>query len=207
MPNSPTARPRQGGGFNQGFGNFSDEHLDENAVSQAAQQHQLGQQGSNPGQTTGSQHIPPGQSAIPKPRQEMGSLWEELVKEPAKDIFKGLLSLFDFSQALGLSKPADSKPPEEQVKLQQMHARYQKLNQEQQAFAQKRYQEMMQKKKLEEQENLRKKQLKKQQEAQAFEMPTSPSKGPVGPSGSKKKQAATRLQQNRQQLNGPSSVD
>lgn len=206
MPAKPAAQARQGGGFNQGFGDFSDEHLDENALQQAAQQHQLGQQGSNPGQTSATQHQLPGQPTPPQPRQEMGSLWEELVKEPAKDIFKGLTSLFDFSQALGFTPP-ESKTPEEKAKMQQLHARYQKLNEEQQAFAQKRFQEKQQKKKMEEEEKARKEQQKKQQAAQSVVMPSSPKKGPVGPSGSGKKRAEMKLEQDRKTLSGPASAN
>lgn len=205
MPAQPNAKARQGGGFNQGFGDFSDEHLDENALQQASVQHQLGQQGSNPGQTSKSQHQLPGQSH-PPPRQEMGSLWDELVKEPVKDIVTGLLSLADFSQALGFAPP-ETKSPEEKAKMQQTHARYQQLNQEQQAVAQKIFQQKQQKRKQEEEEKARIEQQKKQKEAQSVVMPSSPEKGPAGPTGSGKQRAVTKLEQDRKMLSGPASAN
>ncbi len=208
MPASqkPTATARQGGGFNQGFGDFSDEHLEQNALSQAVNQQKLAQQGSNSGTTTGNQHQLPGQAKPPSPPREIGSLWDELVKEPAKDIFKGLMSLFDFSQALGIDPP-QTKTPQEQANMQAMHKRYQQLDQEQQAFAQKRYQEKLQKEKLEREEKARKDEAKKRQEAQSIAVPSSPKKGPVGPAGSGKKRAVAKLEQDRKTLSGPASAN
>lgn len=200
-------RPRPGGGFNQGMGQFG-EHLDEAALQQAVSQKQLGQQqaaatGSPQGMPTAANPLSP--SAAPTPPRELGSLTEELLVRPAVDIAKGLLSLFDFSAALGLSPP-ETKTAEQKARMQATHARYQKLNQEQQAFARKKYQEEMQKKKLLEEETERKKQAE-QQAAQELVMPTSPQKGPIGPTGSSKQRAVTKLQQDRQTLGGPASAN
>lgn len=210
MPAKPPAfRPRPGGGFNQGMGQFG-EHLDEQALQQAVSQKQLGQQqaagtGSPQGVPTGTNPLNP--AAPPAPPREVGTLFEELVKRPLVDIGKGLLSLFDFSAALGMSPP-ETKTPEEKARLKGMHARYQQLNKEQQTVAQQMYQEELQKKKLEKEEEERRKQLEKQKEAQTLQMPSSPNKGPIGPGGTTGKQrAVNQLNQNRQMLNAPASAN
>ncbi len=205
---TPSARPRPGGGFNPGGDQFG-EALDENAMSQAMMQKQLGQQqavgaGSPQGVPTGTTPFGPGAPAR-KPR-EVGSLTEELVKRPLVDIGKGLLSIFDFSAALGLSPP-ETKSPEEKARLHATHNRFQKLNQEQQALARKKYQEEMQKKKMLQEEEERRRQQKRQQEAQQIDMPSSPKKGPVGPSGSQKQRTVTKLEQDRKTLGGPASAN
>jgi hypothetical protein len=210
---SPSARPRPGGGFNSGFGNFSDEHLDENAVQQAMTQKMMGQQqaagaGSPQGVPAGSANplagTPPG--SPPPPPREVGSLYEELIKRPIVDIGKSLLSILDFSDALGISPPQD-KTPEEQARMQAMHQRYQKLNEEQRQFAQRKYQEDLQKKKQAEQEKQQREAQRRQQEAASVAMPSSPKKGPVGPAGSSKQRAVTKLEQDRKTLGGPASAN
>lgn len=207
MPaNHPTVRPRPGGGFNQGMGQFG-EHLDEEALQQAVSQKQLSQQhavgaGNPQGVQTGTNPLDP--SSPPTPPRELGTFTEELITRPAVDVAKGLLSLLDFSAALGI-KPPESKTPEEKARIQATHARYQKLNQEQQAFVRKKYQEEMQKKKSLQEEEERKKQAQ-QQAMQDLVMPASPQKGPVGPVGSSKQRAVSKLQQDRQTLGGPASA-
>lgn len=204
----PSLRPRPGGGLNTGMGQFG-EHLDENATQQAVTQKQLGQQqavgtGSPQGVPTGANPLSP--TAPPKPPREMGTIAEELITRPAVDIAKGLLSLLDFSAALGLSPP-ETKSPEEKARLQATHHRYQKLNQEQQAFARKKYQEELQKKKLLQEEEERQKQQKRQQESQQIVVPSSPKNGPVGPAGSSKQRAVTKIEQDRKTLGGPASAN
>ncbi|MBP7875949.1 hypothetical protein KA012_03055 [Candidatus Woesebacteria bacterium] len=209
MPShGPSARPRPGGGFNPGSDGFG-EHLDEDAVQQAMSQKQLGQQqaagtGSPQGVPTGTNPISP--TAPPPPPREVGSIAEELITRPLKDIGKGLLSLFDFSSALGLTPP-ESKSPEEKARVQATHRRYQKLNQEQQAYARQKYQEEMQKKKMLQEEGERQRAQKRQMESQSVVVPSSPKNGPVGPSGSGKQRAATKLEQDRKTLGGPQSAN
>ncbi len=204
----PSFRPRPGGGFNPGGDQFG-ESLDENAMQQAVSQKQLGQQqavgaGSPQGVPTGTNPLSP--TAPAAPPREMGSIPEELFIRPAVDVVKGLVSLFDFSSALGISPP-ESKTPEEKARVQQTHARYQKLNQEQQAFARKKYQEEMQKKKLQQEEEERRAQQRRQQESQQIVVPRSPKNGPVDANGSGKKAAVTKLEQDRKTLGGPASAN
>ena len=227
MPNHASSiQHRPGGGFNAGFGNFSDEHLDENAYQSAVTQKMLGQQqaagaGSPqgiPGAGAGSglaglagqgSQVNPLTGApqvAPPPPREVGTIFEELVTRPLADIGKGILSVFDFSSALGISSPQD-KTPEEQAQMQAMHQRYQKLNEEQRQYAQRRYQEELQKKKAEEQQKQQREQQRRQQEAASIAMPSSPKKGPVGPSGSSKQRAVTKLEQDRKTLGGPQSAN
>ncbi len=209
MPaHGPSARPRPGGGFNPGSDQFG-EHLDEDALQQAMSQKQLGQQqaagtGSPQGVPTGTNPISP--TAPPPPPREVGSIAEELITRPLKDIGKGLLSLFDFSSALGLTPP-ESKTPEEKARVQATHRRYQKLNQEQQTYARQKYQEEMQKKKMLQEEEERQREQKRQMESQSVVVPSSPKNGPVGPSGSGKQRAATKLEQDRKTLGGPQSAN
>jgi hypothetical protein len=201
----PTFRPRPGGGFNPGSDQFG-ESLDENALQQAVGQKQLGQQ-----QATGvgnPQGVPTGVNPLSPtaPPREVGSFVEELITRPAVDIFKGLLSLADFSSALGITPP-ETKSPEEKARLQATHHRYQQLNQEQQAYARKKYQEELQKKKVEQEQEELRKQQQRQQAAQEITMPSSPQNGPIGPSGSSKQRAITKLQQDRKTLGGPASAN
>ena len=69
--------------------------------------------------------------------QAGGSLSEELIKRPLKDIAKGLMSFFDIGALLG-SKPADESP-EDKVKKKQIHSRFEQLTQEEQAYVQQKY--------------------------------------------------------------------
>lgn len=204
----PTFRPRPGGGFNPGSDTFG-ESLDENALQQAVSQKQLGQQqavasGSPQGAPTGATPLSP--TAPAAPPREIGSFVEELIKRPAVDIVKGLLSLADFSSALGITPP-ETKSPEEKARVQATHRRYQQLNQEQQAYARKKYQEELQKKKLEQEQEEQRKQQQRQQAAQEVVMPSSPQNGPIGPSGSGKQRAITKLQHDRKTLGGPASAN
>lgn len=208
-PKAPAARPRPSGGFNSGFGNFQDsfEHLDQNATQAAVQQKQLTQQATNSAQpTTGGQALGTPQQNIPhepsKPR-EVGTLSEELIKRPAKDVVAGLASLFDINSLLEISLEKDS--PEVQAKKQQTLQRWNKLNQEQQAVAQELYRQEMKKKQQEEEEKQAQAQREQQAKQQSIAVPSSPQKGPVGPGGSHKAKAVQKLEQDRKTLSGPKS--
>jgi hypothetical protein len=207
-PKGPTFRPRPSGGFNPGGDQFG-EALDESALQQAVSQKQLGQaqaagSGNPQGVPTGTNPLSPG--TPPAAPREVGSIVEELVTRPAVDIAKGLWSLFDFSAALGITPP-ETKTPEEKARLQATHNRYQKLNQEQQAYARKKYQEELQKKKVEREQEEQRKQQQAQQASQEIAMPSSPKNGPVGPAGSSKQRAMTKLQTDRTTLGGPASAN
>jgi hypothetical protein len=197
------------GGFNSGVGsNQFSEHLDENDAAAAMGQKQLSQQQADPQQAAAAaqaqaqQQQAPGEA--PKPRS-IGSLPQELITRPLGDIAKGILSIFDINTLLGVNPQQDN--PEKQAKKKQIHQRMQKLNQEDQEWVKQKYQMEMQKKKQEEQQKQEAEQRKRQEEANSIEMPSSPQKGPVGPSGSKKQKAVTKLNSDRQKLSGPSSAN
>lgn len=198
----PAMRVRQGGGFNQGFGDFTDEHLEENAMQGAIQQKALQQQSTNAGTKSQSQQQATG--LPPAPPREVGTIPEE-TKRAANDIWGEIKQFFELNTWLNINP--ESKDPAELAKRKQTHQRWQKLNQEQQSVAKKIYQEEIQRKKALAEEEERKKQQQKQQEASALPMPSSPQKGPVGPTGSKKQKAINKLQQDRQNMSGPSSAN
>lgn len=211
----PSFRPRPGGGFNPGMGQIN-EHLDENALSQAASQKAATQQGVNPSSAQaaalgqkmkqgGFQGMPGAPGGMNQPRP-LGTLADELIKNPAKDIFEQLKSFFTLNTWLGIDPPKHDGP-EETARKQKMHQRYQKLDQEQQQVTQRRYQEELQKKRAEEEQKARRKQQEEAQKAQQVDMPSSPQKGPVGPGSSKKQKAVTKLQNDRKTLSGPSSAN
>lgn len=208
-PNGPAARPRPSGGFNSGFGNFQDsfEHLDQNAVQSAMQQKQLTQQTTNSAQpTTGGQALGKPQQNIthePAKPREVGTLQQELIQRPAKDVVAGLASFFDINSLLEISLEKDS--PEVQAKKQQTLQRWNKLNQEQQAVAQELYRQEMKKKQQEQEEKQAQAQREEQAKQQSIAVPSSPQKGPVGPGGSHKAKAVQKLEQDRKSLGGPKS--
>ena len=201
----PQATPRMGGGFNQGMGGFGGEQLDEQAMSQMMQQKALGQQGGAAGTSPKSSSSPKShtpQYAAP------GSVVEEVLTRPAQGILGGLKDLvFGFFDIKNIFGDNDTDTSDQKAKRQSLHQRYQQLDQEQQAVAQKRFQEEMQRKKAEEEAEMQRKQQEQQQKQAQVSVPSSPKKGPVGPSGSNKQKATTKLQQDRQQLNGPGSAN
>lgn len=197
------------GGFNQGLGNFN-EHLDENAMMTAVQQKALGQQTTSAAQSsTGGSALQMQQAAqaagaaAPQPR-EVSTVTEELLQRPAQDVYAGLKSFLDFNAILGINPEKDD--PQTQMRKKQILNNWQKLTQEQQQVAKMQYQENLKKKQQEEQEKQVRQQQLQQQKAQQVVMPSSPKKGPVGPSGSGKQRAVTKLEQDRKTLSGPASA-
>ena len=59
-------------------------------------------------------------------------------------------------------------------------------------------------KEAEEKDRMQRKQMEEQRKAQDVVVPSSPKKGPEGPSGNKKQRAVTKLQNDRKTLGGPS---
>lgn len=197
----PKVAARQGGGFRQGFGNFNEEHLEQQASSSAVQQKQLAQQQTTNAQqqTTNTQQTP-AQQVKQQPPRELSDVKDELVTRPVRDVVKGLKSLFDINSILGIN-PGDT--PEEQEHKKQLNQQFNKLTEEQQAVAKKRYQQEMEKNRDLENEKEQKKQAKAEHDQQAKQMlttPSSPRKGAVGPAGSKKQRATQQLQQQRQSI-------
>ncbi len=197
----PGVRPRPMGGFNQGMGNSS-EHLDEAAVKAASKQKQLNQKQSSTDPASGksgTNPLLPQTDAKSEKSREVGSIKDELVKRPLKDIEKGLASFFDLNALFNVDV---KDTPEEQAKKKSLHQRFQKLTEEQKTVAQKKYQEEMQKKKTEQEEEQQKKEEEEAREKATIAPPSSPKKGPVGPfwGQSKKQKTQTMLQQSRQGL-------
>jgi hypothetical protein len=205
----PTAQARQQGGFNQMLGQFNDEHMEENAMADAFQQKAVSQQSANPmtaataAQAAQAQKMADSGNNKQTPR-EIGSLKDELIVRPVKDIVKEIKSFFDLNSLLGI-KSGDTA--EEQAKKQQVHSRWQKLDQEQQQIAQQKYQFEMKKKQKEEEEKQMKKQRQQQAEANAIAPPSSPKKGPVGPGGSGKQRAASQMEMDRKTLSNPKGAN
>lgn len=198
-----------GGGFNQAMGQFG-EHLDENAFQQASSQKALGQQAAQvtpqqmaTAQAQAAQQQAPG--GAPAEPREVGTIPDE-IKRMGQDLWEGVKNFFSLNTWLGI-KP-NNLTPDEQAKAKTVHQRYKQLDQEQQQEARRRYEKEMKRRQSIEEE----KQRKAQQEAQAkqnsdISVPSSPKKGPVGPSGNKKQRAVTKLQQDRKTLSGPGSAN
>lgn len=213
-PAKPAMRARPGGGFNQGLGNFNEEHMEQQAMQQAVQQKSAQQQGAQTGVSAGAQPqnaqqaiqqmAKQGAGAQPAPPREFTGLKDE-IKYAKDDVSSEIKAFFKLNTWLGI-KPAE-KDQQELAKQKQVHQRFQRLDQEQQQVAKQMYQEELQRKKAEEEEKERKQQMQEQQKHQDLPMPTSTKKGPVGPGGSKKQKAVQKLQSSRQQLSGPSSAN
>jgi hypothetical protein len=131
---------------------------------------------------------------ITQPR-EVGSVTEELINRPLKDIAKGIRSIFSIDNLLG--QESSGPDPESQAKKKQLHQRFSQLSQEEQAVARERYQQEMERKQRIAEED----QISRQQEAQAkqpIQMPSSPQKGNGGQS--KKQSAMQQLQDDRTKI-------
>ena len=113
------------------------------------------------------------------------------------DLWTEIKQFFSLNTWLGIDP--DKMNPEEQAKAKQFHARYQQLNQEQQAVAQQMYQEKIQKKKIQEEEEAQKKEIEVQS-AQSIAMPSSPQKGAQGPGGSSKQRLMQKMEQDRKTI-------
>jgi hypothetical protein len=202
---------RPGGGFRQSFGSgLSDEHESELASQALASQKQATQQASVLGQQGvakqqaiqgGAGQTPLASNEVAKqqtPPREVTNLGEELIKRPIKDILQTGKSFFDLNALLGIN-PEDS--PEQKAKKQKIAHNWQQLTSEEQAYVQRQYQEEQQKKQQELQiEQEQKEKEAKEAEEQVIAPPSSPHKGPVGLTGSKKQQTSQLLQNRRTQM-------
>lgn len=205
-PPKPTSRPRPGGGFSQGMGQFTDEYLEESDMQQAMGQKSLTQQQADPATMAAAaagqkqQHQAAQSGAMPQPPREIGSIKDELITRPIHDIWTEIKKFFSLNTWLGINP--DTQDPQKQQKMAAIHKRYQQLDAEQQEVAKKQYHEKLQKKKAEEEEKQRRKQQEEQQKQQSIAMPHSPQKGPIGPSSgkSRKSNTADLLEQDRKTM-------
>lgn len=203
----PAMRPRPGGGFNPGLGQFND-HLDEQSMQSAMKQKALSQM-------AGAQTGPaPAGSTGGNPLAGMGgmagagspSIFDAVITQPVQDLAKTFLEALHLDKILGFS--GDNDTPEQKAKKGAMHKRYQQLTEEQQAVARQKYQERLQKEKAQREQEEQRKRMEEQRKAESVVVPTSVKKGPEGPGGgkSKKSNAIQKLQQDRKTLNGPQSA-
>lgn len=173
-----------------------------NAAQMAQMMTQMGGAAHNPlaneaGKAHGAGGQQPHQAQPVQPR-EVGSVVDEL-KLGASDIFSQLKDFFSLNSWLGVDP--NNLNPEQKAHAQQVHSRYQQLDQEQQAVARQMYQERMQRKRQQQQEDEHKRQVEAQQKAQSVEMPSSPKKGAQQQGGNKKQRTMQKLKTDRTTLN------
>lgn len=195
---------RPGGGFRPGMMNFSDEHLDENAMaaaaaskaaSQSATSSAQSQTGGNALKALGDKQAGTKATGLDKTADKarsVGSIPQEF-KRMTGDVKTELQDFFSIDRLLGVD---NSDTPEQQAKKRQMLNRWQKLTQAEQEVARQKYQKEMQQKQEEEKQKQMKKQQEEQAKANEIAPPSSPSKGPMGPASgmSKKAKASANLQ-------------
>ena len=125
----PTARPRTGGGMGQGLGQFG-EHLDESALKQAVGQKSMAQAAADPKMAAaaaqGAKQQQAASTGQATPPREVGTLKEELIKRPLKDIWQEIKQFFTLNTWLGINP--DTKDPKEKQKQAAIHQRYMKLD-------------------------------------------------------------------------------
>lgn len=206
MSSGPGSKPgmaaRQGGGFRSGFGHFNEEHLEQQALAGASQQHQLTQQTSNAAQqTTGGSAIQQGGVSQETPHQKQPPREVDTIKEEGKRAVKDVLDeLKGFFSLHSLLEIKNEDTPAEKQQKQSVLERFNKLTDEQKQVAQKKYHEKMQRQKAEEEAKQAQKQKEEAAKQSSIAPPSSPKKGAVGPAGSKKQQTAQLIQQNRQTI-------
>ena len=187
---------RQSGGMRSGLGSFDSDRMEQQAIAGATQQKAVGQQSATTGTKSDLQSRQT-QAQPPQPR-EMSSLSDELIKRPAHDIYKGLKDFFNLDRLLGIN---NEDTPEEKAKKTKLHQRYQRLTQEEQQVAKEKYQKALQKK--QEEEKLKQQKEQEKQQAQASVLPSVgkvSKRGTALMGGSKKKQAAARLEDSRKTI-------
>ncbi|MBP7774645.1 hypothetical protein KA078_02535 [Candidatus Woesebacteria bacterium] len=202
----PSFRPRPGGGFNQGLGQFS-EHLDEQAMQQAVQQKAMGQQASS--QTavpTPPPGTPMGGDAPEQTQATDQNIFDTVVTAPVEAVGKTLLSVSGLDKLLGIKTTAPLTP-EEQAKKKTFLQRYNQLDDQQQEVARSNYQRRLQEEKLLEQEEERRRQQEAAAESQPVMAQGKASSGAQGPGHtSKKQQMLSKMQNDRKTLSGPQSA-
>lgn len=200
------SRPRPGGGFNAGMGQFG-EHMDEAAMQQALAQKAMSQQSGSTATVPTPKPASPQTNVPPKADsfREVGSLKDELVVRPLQDLWHGFKSIFDLRAALGLNEKT-SEQQQELARQEMILKRYNQLTEEQQAIAQKNYQERLAKQQQEEQEKQQKAEAEQRQH-QTIQAPSKAASGPVGPGMSGKQKAKAQLDFDRQRMSGPSSAN
>jgi len=143
-------------------------------------------------QVAGAAQPKPHSKPTSPPPRPIGSLADELIKNPIQDIANQAKSFFDINKILNISPEDDAKTKE---RKQQAFAKLQQFNQEDQAAIAQRAQELAMKKRQAEQEEMVKQQKQQEEANQQIAAPSSPQRGAPRPGGSKKAQAIGDLQQ------------
>ncbi len=200
MKKGAGAVTRQSGGMRQSFGgmsSFDGERMEQQAIQGATQQKAVQQQSGSTGTSSSDQHNS-SQANTHTPPREMGSLTDELVKRPAKDVAQELKGFFDLNSLLEINQ---EDTPEEQAKKRQLHQRFQQLTQSEQKVAQEKYERELQKKQQE--ERLKQQEEEEQRQKDATVMPEVGKvsrRGTALMGGSQKKKAAARMAHDRQRI-------
>ncbi len=191
---APVAR-QSGGMRNVGLsGGIDSERLEQQAIQAAAQNKSAQQQGAAAPAKPSAQSQTQ-QARQPQPSREVGSIKEELVERPAKDVVKGLKSIFDINRLLEIDLEKDN--PEEITRKKKLHQRWQQLTKAEQQVAQQKYQQELKKKQEEEKRQQLEKERQEKAKQKTIAPPTSVSKKPglFIAGKSTKKKAQNRLQQ------------
>ncbi len=195
-------RARPGGGFNAAPGGLS-EHMDEAAMQQALSAQAQSQQTGAISPQQVAQTAATQASSTQQPR-EMGTLGEE-VERMGSDVVEGIKDFLSFATWFGLDP--QTMTPEEKQRLKTVHTTYQKLDQEQQAYARQKYQQEQQRKKQQEEEAAMRRRQQEEAANKDVIVPKSPQKGARGFGGSKKQKATQMLQDKRKKLGGLGDIN
>ncbi len=188
---------RQGGGFRPGAMNFSDEHLDNDAMAQAVASKSAAQSATSSAQpTTGGSALkalgdkqaeakPTGLDKTGDKARSVGTIPQEF-KRMAGDVQTELKDFVSLDRLLGIN---NSDTPEKQAKKKQMLSRWQKLTQSEQDVVKQKYQLKIRKEQEEEKQKQARKKQEEQAKASSVAPPSTPKKGPMGPASGMSKKA------------------
>lgn len=164
MQQQPAVHTRPTGGFNQGFGDFSDEHLLERE-QEARGEHDAAV----------AEDAKPELPKPPGPVQHGTSDPISELKQIGPDILAGLKEFTNFKKLLGLEDAPLT--PEQEARAKTIHANFQRLEEEEQRVYTRRLQEWQQRQRQEEELEAQRKQAN--EDARHSYMPST-SKAPSG---------------------------
>ncbi len=186
-----------GGGM--GGGDSFGEAADERSMIQQAMSNSSKSSGSSSTGAGGGGNPTQNQAMAQPPAEprEVAEIPEE-AKRGVEDVWLEVKKFFSLNAWLGIDP--EKMNPEEKAQAEQFHARYQKLDQEQQAVAKQMYQEKMQKKRAQAAEDQRRKEIEAEQEDQSIAMPSGPKKGAGQEGKTKKQQVMSKIKKDRTTL-------
>lgn len=187
------------GGFGGGdsFGEAADER---NVMRQAMSSNSNKGSGASSASGTGGAGSTPQNQPMAQPPAEPREVAEipEEAKRGVEDVWLEVKRFFSLNAWLGIDP--ENMNPEEKAQAEQFHAKYQQLDQEQQAVAKQMYQEKLQKKRVQEEEDRRKKEQEAQEKEQSIAIPSGPQKGAGQEGKTKKQQVLSKIKQDRTTL-------